>query len=72
MGHRHTVLDPNVDGFSGWVRDAIKAAGIMDLRCQPHGLRRTFGRLLADAGATAREIMAAMGHLTLGITVTVH
>ncbi|MFB6461484.1 hypothetical protein [Bradyrhizobium tunisiense] len=24
-----------------------------------------FGRLLADAGATAHEIMAAMGHLTL-------
>lgn len=54
-----------VDGFSGWMRDAIKAAGIVDLKCQPHGLRKTFGRLLADAGATAHEIMAAMGHLTL-------
>jgi integrase len=54
-----------VDGFSGWMRDAIKAAGISDLKCQPHGLRKTFGRLLADAGATAHEIMAAMGHLTL-------
>jgi len=54
-----------VDGFSGWMRDAIRAAGIVDLKCQPHGLRKTFGRLLADAGATAHEIMAAMGHLTL-------
>jgi integrase len=54
-----------VDGFSGWMRDAIRAAGITDLKCQPHGLRKTFGRLLADAGATAHEIMAAMGHLTL-------
>jgi enterobacteria phage integrase len=54
-----------VDGFSGWMRDAIKAAGITDLKCQPHGLRKTFGRLLADAGATSHEIMAAMGHLTL-------
>jgi integrase len=54
-----------VDGFSGWMRDAIRAAGIVDLRCQPHGLRKTFGRLLADAGASVHDIMAAMGHLTL-------
>jgi integrase len=47
------------------MRDAIKAAGITDLKCQPYGLRKTFGRLLADAGATAHEIMAAMSHLTL-------
>lgn len=54
-----------VDGFSGWMRDAIDDAGIKDLTCRPHGLRKTFGRLLADAGATAHDIMAAMGHLTL-------
>lgn len=54
-----------VDGFSGWMRAAIKAAGVADLSCQPHGLRKTFGRLLADAGASAHDIMAAMGHLTL-------
>jgi integrase len=54
-----------VDGFSGFMRDAIKAAGITDLSCRPHGLRKTFGRLLADAGASAHDIMAAMGHITL-------
>ncbi|WP_370094686.1 LysR family transcriptional regulator [Bradyrhizobium yuanmingense] len=54
-----------VDGFSGWLRAAITSAGIADLSCQPHGLRKTFGRLLADAGATAHDIMAAVGHLTL-------
>ncbi|UFW48581.1 MULTISPECIES: tyrosine-type recombinase/integrase [Bradyrhizobium] len=54
-----------VDGFSGWLRAAVTSAGIADLSCQPHGLRKTFGRLLADAGATAHDIMAAMGHLTL-------
>lgn len=53
-----------VDGFSGWMRDAMDEAGL-PLDCRPHGLRKTFGRLLADAGATAHEIMAAMGHLTL-------
>ena len=29
----------------------------LSLDCRPHGLRKTFGRLLADAGATAHEIM---------------
>ncbi|MBR1237011.1 tyrosine-type recombinase/integrase [Bradyrhizobium sp. AUGA SZCCT0182] len=54
-----------VDGFSGWMRDAMTDAGL-PLDCRPHGLRKTFGRLLADAGATAHDIMAALGHLTLG------
>jgi integrase len=53
-----------VDGFSRFMRDAITAAGL-PLGCQPHGLRKTLGRLLADAGATAHDIMAALGHTTL-------
>jgi integrase len=53
-----------IDGFSGFMRDAMKAAGL-PLDCKPHGLRKTLGRLLADAGATAHEIMAALGHTTL-------
>lgn len=54
-----------VDGFSGWMRDAIKEAGIVDLTCRPHGLRKTLGRRMADAGCTAHDIMAVLGHLTL-------
>ncbi|MFK4385827.1 tyrosine-type recombinase/integrase [Bradyrhizobium sp. USDA 223] len=54
-----------VDGFSGWMRDAIKEAGITDLTCRPHGLRKTLGRLMADAECTAHEIMAVLGHTTL-------
>ncbi len=42
-------LSPSMDSVAGMC-DAIKAAGITDLKCQPHGLRKTFGRLLADAG----------------------
>jgi integrase len=53
-----------VDGFSGWMRDAMTEAGL-PLDCRPHGLRKTFGRLLADAGVTAHDIMASLGHLTL-------
>ena len=53
-----------VDGFSGFMRDAIRAAGL-PLSCRPHGLRKTLGRRLADAGATAHDIMAALGHTTL-------
>jgi len=46
------------------MRDAISAAGL-PLDCKPHGLRKTFGRLLADAGVSAHDIMAALGHKTL-------
>jgi integrase len=53
-----------VDGFSQWMRDAITAAGLA-LECQPHGLRKAAGRRLAEAGCTAHEIMAVLGHKTL-------
>jgi enterobacteria phage integrase len=53
-----------IDGFSGFMRDAITAAGL-PLDCKPHGLRKTLGRLLADAGVSAHDIMAMLGHTTL-------
>jgi integrase len=53
-----------VDGFSQWIRSAIAAAGL-PLDCQPHGLRKAAGRRLAEAGCTAHEIMAVLGHKTL-------
>lgn len=53
-----------VDGFSQWMRDAISHAGL-SLDCQPHGLRKATGRRLAEAGATAKMIMAILGHTTL-------
>jgi enterobacteria phage integrase len=53
-----------VDGFSQWIRGAITAAGL-PLECQPHGLRKAAGRRLAEAGCTAHEIMAILGHKTL-------
>jgi len=53
-----------VDGFSQFMRSAIKEAGL-PLECQPHGLRKAAGRRLAEAGCTAREIMAVLGHRTL-------
>jgi integrase len=45
----------SVDGFSGFMRDAMKAAG----------LRKTLRRRLADAGVSTHDIMAALGHTTL-------
>jgi len=54
----------SVDGFSQFMRDAIKTAGFT-LECQPHGLRKAAGRRLAEAGRTACEIMAIHGHKTL-------
>jgi enterobacteria phage integrase len=53
-----------VDGFSQWFRNAITKAQL-PIDCQPHGLRKAAGRRLADAGCTAHEIMAVLGHKTL-------
>jgi enterobacteria phage integrase len=53
-----------VDGFSGFMRDAIRAAAL-PLECQPHGLRKAAGRRLAEAGCSSRELMAVLGHKTL-------
>ena len=46
-----------INGFSGFMRDAIRAAGL-PMDCRPHGLRKTLGRRLADAGVSAHDIMA--------------
>src|SRR5438067_2176054 len=53
-----------INGFSGFMRHAIKRAGL-PMDCKPHGLRKTLGRRLADAGVSAHDIMAALGHTTL-------
>ncbi|GLI93938.1 tyrosine-type recombinase/integrase [Methylocystis echinoides] len=53
-----------VDGFSQFMRDAIRASGL-PLECQPHGLRKAAGRRLAEAGCTPHQIMAVLGHKTL-------
>lgn len=54
----------SVDGFSQFMRDAIGDAGL-PLDCQPHGLRKAAGRRLAEAGCSAHQIMAILGHKTL-------
>jgi enterobacteria phage integrase len=53
-----------VNGFSGFMRDAMTAAGL-PLDCKPHGLRKSLGRDMADADASAHDIMAALGHTKL-------
>jgi integrase len=53
-----------VKGFSAWMREAITAAGL-PLDAQPHGLRKAAGRRLAEAGCSANEIMAILGHKSL-------
>jgi integrase len=46
---------------------AVKAAIGKDSDCVLHGLRYSAARRLAEAGATAHEIMAVTGHRTLGM-----
>ena len=51
-------------GFGNFMREAITAAGL-PMECEPHGLRKAAGRLLAEAGCSARQIMAVLGHKSL-------
>jgi integrase len=46
--------------FGAWCREAKLPA-----ECSMHGLRKSTGRRLAEAGCTAHEIMAVLGHKTL-------
>ncbi len=52
------------DGFGNWFRKTCDAAGI-EKGYSAHGLRKAAGRRLADAGCTAHEIMAVLGHKSL-------
>jgi integrase len=54
----------SMSGFSRFMRDTIKAAGL-PMDCKPHGLRETLGRLLADNEVSTHDIMARLGHKTL-------
>ena len=51
--------------FTKDFRLALDAAGLRDLHF--HGLRHTAGKALAEAGCTAHEIMAVLGHRTLAM-----
>lgn len=51
-------------GFTKWFRDAVKEAGLPDA-CKPHGLRKAASVMLAEAGCSAKEIMAITGHANL-------
>lgn len=53
-----------VEGFGNWFRDACAEAGLKGK--SPHGLRKSAGRRLAEAGCTEKEIAAILGHASLG------
>lgn len=52
------------ESFGNVMADWIKLAGLSD-ECRLHGLRKSAGRCLAEAGATTRMIMAVLGHKTI-------
>lgn len=51
------------DGLGNLMREWCDTAGLAE--CAAHGLRKACARRLAEAGATAHEIMAVTGHKTL-------
>lgn len=50
-------------GFTSWFVEAAGAAGLSQRT--PHGLRKAAGRRLAEAGCSAKQIMAVLGHKTM-------
>lgn len=53
-----------VESYGNWMADSIAAAGLPE-RCVLHGLRKAACRRLAEAGCSARQIMAIAGHKSL-------
>lgn len=53
----------SADGLGNVMREWCDAAGLK--ACSSHGLRKACARRLAEAGASAHEIMAVTGHKTL-------
>ena len=51
------------EGFTQWFVERAEKAGLKGLT--PHGLRKACGRRLAEAGCTASEIAAILGHKSL-------
>lgn len=49
--------------FGNWFSKRCREAGLVGLSA--HGLRKACGAMLADSGASAHGIMAALGHSTL-------
>jgi integrase len=49
-------------GFGNWFREKALEAGVQKTA---HGLRKAAGRRMAEAGCTAKEIAAVLGHTTL-------
>lgn len=50
-------------GFTSWFRERAEIAGVHGRT--PHGLRKAAGRRLAEAGCSAKQIAAVLGHSTL-------
>ena len=50
-------------GFGNWFRDKCDQANLH--HCSAHGLRKATAAALAEAGATAHEIAAVTGHMSL-------
>jgi site-specific recombinase XerD len=50
-------------GFGNWFRDQCDKANLH--HCSAHGLRKATAAALAEAGATAHEIAAVTGHMSL-------
>jgi integrase len=69
VGMHHLITDARgkpLSQLTDLIETAVSRAGLSD-RCVAHGLRKAALRRLAEAGATAKQIMAVSGHKTLAM-----
>jgi integrase len=69
VGMHHLITDSGgkpLTQLTQLIEAAVRKAGLPD-RCVAHGLRKAALRRLAEAGASAKQIMAVSGHKTLAM-----
>jgi integrase len=69
VGMLHLITDAKgkpLNQLTDLIEAAVKGADLPD-RCVAHGLRKAALRRLAEAGASAKQIMAVSGHKTLAM-----
>lgn len=62
----HSIFGRVYATLYSWVKDAAHAAGLDGVH--PHTLRATTATVLAEAGASARDIQVLLGHASLAVT----
>jgi integrase len=63
IGNKHNGRPIQRAALTALIREAVGKAGL-PARCKPHGLRKAAMRVMAEGGATGKQLAAVSGHRT--------